>query len=133
MRYKRSNESKRLHFKNYCSALFYDIKTTVIALNYVYTGGNFVVAGLHSINLEDPVLNRVLTFTGVTFLLMVPVVVLDDRKDMHSLFVVLGTCAMHFALSVMLAFDYSFWWVVVYISEVLLSLCIIIILKKLKT
>ena len=102
--------------------------TIIIVLAYCFSGFNLVAAGLHASGLH---VDRYLIMGGVAMLLMVPVSILDDRKEMRGMLYTLGCCIIHLAICVVLSVAFSFWWMVAYGCEVLLGFIIVVMMKKL--
>lgn len=103
----------------------------IIALSYLESGINLIIAGFNLNKNAEDTHSKHLVVVGVIMLAMVFISILDNRKEMRGKFAVVSSCIAHLAFCGMLTFFYSFWWMCIYVIEVLFCVCIIIITKTL--
>lgn len=131
MRYNRNSKSHHENSANRKNTPHLIENTAVIILSYVFSGVNLIYAGFHSIETIDGSLPKYLIFVGVVMLLMVPISVLDNRREMRGKLAAILGCSMNLAICFMLSFFSSFWWMAVYVCEVLVCFFASIIARKL--
>lgn len=101
----------------------------VILMGYFLSGINLVMAGITCATRLDGSLNVKLILLGVIMLLMVPISLWDNRKEMRGRLVSILVCIMHFAICCLLSFVCSFEWLIIYVCEVLLCSFVIIVFR----
>ena len=89
-------------------------KTLILGMIHFFIGSNFLLHG---------VMHRTITVVlGVVFVLLVPIVVKDKRRENRGTFAVICVCIIHLCECVFLSVTSSYWWILVYILENIVTL-----------
>lgn len=98
-------------------------KTLIIIMAYIFSAFNFLVSGLVFNDKDDIVM-------GVVMLFMIPIVILDKRKEMRGSLATALTCIMHFTFCLGISYLHSFWWMTAYLCEIIFCFIIVLISKR---
>jgi len=96
-----------------------------IAFSYAAIGLNEIAAGILARGTQDAPLFGSFIVLGVVMLIMVPISLLDSRKEMRGPFYLALMGIVHLAVAILLSCEFSPWWMAVYGAEVILCLCVI--------
>lgn len=107
----------------------YEKNISVIVTTYFLSGINLIVAGSISSTTLGERYRFELILIGVMMLVMVLISLIDKRKEMRGRLQVIGGYILHFVICCLLSFIHSFWWLVVYVFQILLCFFARIILK----
>lgn len=93
----------------------------IIFLAYLFSGLNWIVAGCFFDRAVDIARYRYDIFLGAILLVTALVIFFDRRKEMCGMLATVLASILHFIFCIMLSFTFSFWWMVVYVCEVVLG------------
>ncbi len=97
-----------------------------IAFSYAAIGLNQIVVGILARETIDAPLFGSFIILGVVMLVMVPISLLDSRKEMRGPFYLALMGIVHLVDCIFLSCEFSPWWMAVYGAEAALCLCVIL-------
>ena len=103
---------------------------SVTVLIFMLSGVNLICAGFLSNNIRDEHSSEFLIFLGVMLIFMIPISILDKRHEMRSKLTTVLYCIMHLGFGFLLAFFFSWLWIVVCFCEILLCVLFYFIIKN---
>lgn len=101
-----------------------------IAFSYAAIGLNQIAAGILARGMQDAPLFGCFIVLGVVMLIMVPISLLDSRKEMRGPLYAVLTGIAHLVMCIFLSCEFSSWWMAVYGAEAILCLCVIFFPEK---
>lgn len=102
-------------------------KTIIIGMAYLFSGVNCIVDRL--VCAEGSVVQGRLLL-GIMMLLMVPISVMDEKRENRGMLATICACLVHLAFSGMFAYLSTPWWMAVYAVEVAVIAVVVFISLK---
>lgn len=104
--------------------------TFSIALTYLLSGINLIAAGIIEFFNAGGSPAVWLFMVGLVMLLMVPISIVDPRKEMHGTLNVFSGIIMLVAFCGVFAFVFSLWWIVILCVELIIYFLILRVVNK---
>lgn len=104
--------------------------TIIIMLAYFFSGVNLTLSRWTFLKDTDVVNFPDFSLIGIIMLFMVVITYFDERKENRGMLAMVAALIMHYAFCIVLTYLFSLWWLLVYVCELVIGFCIIIILSK---
>ncbi|MBQ4284164.1 MAG: hypothetical protein IJB96_09585 [Lachnospira sp.] len=129
MHYKTRKASHK--FVDKAKKYFYPVENvTIILLSYLFSAMNFFVAGLYYGRMEQGNLCGNLIFIGCVLFVMVPICIVDSRKQNRGRFAAVCGIIVHFVFCLGFALIYSYQWLLVYFGEVIVGAVLLVFMRR---
>lgn len=95
------------------------VSASIIFMFYLFMGINSVDSGIHRLHACSGELGREFIALGAIPLIMCPISLADQRKEMRSPLAVILTCLVHLGIGIFLSYTDTVWFLVVCFLEMI--------------
>lgn len=107
----------------------YNINLIIIFFSYFFTGLNLLISIKITPEIENYGIYNNCIILGIVMLTMSLISVIDERKEMRSMFATVCTCIIQLAICFVFFLISSYLWMIILVLEIIFEILIILLLK----